>query len=301
MAHGPHTKSHIDGLSWDDLRVLQAVAHTGSLSRAAAELGLTQPTVGRRLDRLEQALGVPVVRRTSQGCHLTDRGGALLPMIERMQAAAEGVQRVAASASNELEGVVRVALGPLMARHVARHLPWLLGEAPRLRLEVLAGMDFVRLERGDADLAMRTRAPEGDDWVARPMPPSRYAAYGSRAYADAHPEACTDARWERCRWVSFPAESSSPSAQLLRTLRGPPPEVGLSSSLLVVEAVAAGTGLGLLPTWCGDDDPRLERLSEPIDDFGIGGFLVVHPSARRLERVRWVARRLTELFSTHSD
>ena len=45
---------------WDALRTFIAVARDGSLSGAARQLGLTQPTVGRHIDALEVALGAPL-------------------------------------------------------------------------------------------------------------------------------------------------------------------------------------------------------------------------------------------------
>lgn len=295
MSDSPHTR--LGEAAWDDLRTFLAVVQAGSLSKAAAALQITQPTVGRRLDRLEEIFGAPLIRRTSQGCEPTERGRSVVPLVERMRDAADGVARVASSTVNDLEGVVRIAVGDLMARHIARHLPELLANAPQLRIEVLSGLDFVRLERGEADLAMRTRAPEGDQWVARPMHSSRYAVYGSLAYVDAHPAAFEDeARWSACSWISFERGHETGSDRFLRARLTKPPAVAFSNSLLILEAAACGAGLALLPTWLGDDEPRLRRVSAPLEGFSISGFLVIHPSARRLRRVRWVASRLVELF-----
>jgi DNA-binding transcriptional LysR family regulator len=283
--------------SWDDLRVFLSVVSTGSLSKAARALDLTQPTVGRRLDRLEQAFGVPLVRRTSRGCDATERGALLLPLVERMSEAADGVIRVAATATNDLAGVVRVAVGDLLARYIARHLPELLAGAPQLRVEIVASRDFVNLERGEADLAMRTRAPKGENWVAKPVGRTHFAVYGAPAYVDAHADALDEERrWAGCTWISFDESQSTSSSEYLRQRRGRPSEVGFSSSLLILEAAACGAGLALLPTWIGDDDPRLRCLSGPLDGLGLPWFLVVHPSARRLPRVRWVASRLARLL-----
>lgn len=283
--------------SWDDLRVLSSVVRGGSLSKAAAELGLTQPTIGRRLDRLEEAFGTPLVRRTAQGCVATERGAMLLPLVERMREAADGIAQVAASTSNELAGVVKIALGDLLARYVARHLPELVADAPQLKIEVLSSLDFVSLERGEADLAMRTRPPEGDNWVAKPMGRTRYAVYGAPSYVDTQPAALDDQRrWTECTWVSFGTNPSPASARYLRERSGRPPTIAFSNSLLILEAAACGAGLTLLPTWLGDDDPRLRRVSAPLEDLSISGYLVMHPSARRVPRVRWVATRLAKLF-----
>lgn len=286
----------LEHASWDDLRVLLAVARTGSLSQAARSLGATQPTIGRRLDRLEEQIGVPLVRRTSQGCVLSERGAALLPLIERMQQAADGVERLASSAHNDLEGVVRVATGPLPARFLARRATEIVAGAPGLRLEVLSGTGFVRLERGDADLALRNAAPAGDDWVVRRLQTVQYGVYAAPSFVEAHPDVLGARDLASFSWVGFERGENVASARWLRARIDRDPDLAFSSSLLVLEAVACGAGLGLLPTYCGDDDPRLRRVGPVVEGLGFDSLLVVHPSALRLPRVRWVASRLRTIL-----
>lgn len=281
-------------LSWDDLRVLQVILQTGSLTQAAAALSLAQPTVGRRLDRLEAALGGAVVRRTSQGCVPTERGLAMLPLISQMQGAADGITQLAQSARNDLAGVVRIACGDFPAHYLSRRLPQILDGAPGLRLELVTGISFVRLERGDADLAVRSVPPEGDAWVAQPLGHARYAPYGAPDYIDAHPDAL-DARLRAgCRWLGLAA--SAPSGRWLREHLGRDPEVSVSNPLLLLQSTLAGLGLAVLPRYIGDSEPGLVRLGAPIAGLGFTSYLVVHPSARRLPRVRWVGRRVAEIF-----
>ena len=52
--------SGIMNYSWDLIRTFQSVARTGSLSAAARDLQLTQPTVGRHIDLLEEAINLPL-------------------------------------------------------------------------------------------------------------------------------------------------------------------------------------------------------------------------------------------------
>ena len=74
----PHTKNEepVPGgiPDWDDFRLLLSVVQLGSFSRAAAALGIQQPTVSRRIERLEETLGVRLLDRTSRGAALTPEG-----------------------------------------------------------------------------------------------------------------------------------------------------------------------------------------------------------------------------------
>lgn len=284
-------------LDWDDLRVLGAVVAAGSLSKAADELELAQPTVGRRLDRLEEALGVPVVRRTSQGCSPTEAGKTLLPLVRRMEAAAGEVSQFARLVSHQLSGTVRVAVSELTAHLLLPHLADILSEAPGLRLELVAGLGFVSLERGEADLAFRSRPPEGDAWVVQALETVRFAIYGAETYVAQHPEALDpEQRWQACRWITFSESQGSRSSQFVRERLSRPADLMFSSSLLILESVRRGLGLGVFPTQVGDREPGLVRVSEALEGIGFPAYLVMHPSARREPRVRWVARRLTEVL-----
>ncbi|MGA8445269.1 MAG: LysR family transcriptional regulator, partial [Roseiarcus sp.] len=74
--------------AWDELRTFLEVARDLSLSAAARRLGLTQPTVGRHIDALEDALGVTLFTRSPRGLNPTAAATALVPHAEAMAASA---------------------------------------------------------------------------------------------------------------------------------------------------------------------------------------------------------------------
>ena len=69
---------------WDDVRVLLAIAEAGSLSEAARRLGVSQPTIGRRLKALEQAAGGALFDRLPNHVALTELGRTMLPVAQKM-------------------------------------------------------------------------------------------------------------------------------------------------------------------------------------------------------------------------
>ncbi|WP_206999923.1 LysR family transcriptional regulator [Trinickia mobilis] len=90
------------------LRAFVTVARTGNLTRAAAQLHLTQPAVSLQIKNLQEALGVALFSRTSHGLSLTRDGQALLPHAERALAAAGDVERAAATLRQEVRGRLRI-------------------------------------------------------------------------------------------------------------------------------------------------------------------------------------------------
>ena len=90
------------------LRAFATVAREGNLTRAAAQLHLTQPAVSLQIKHLQETLGVALFARTSRGLALTRDGQTLLPHAERALAAAADVQRAAAALRHEVRGRLRI-------------------------------------------------------------------------------------------------------------------------------------------------------------------------------------------------
>ena len=126
--------------NWDDLRLFAAIAAEGSLSAAARRLGLSQPTMGRRLLALESSMGAKLLERTQGGPGgtyvLTPKGAELLPLVERMVEAGEAIERARPAFGEAATGTVRIASGHLTIRFIARRLPELLDELPGIELEL---------------------------------------------------------------------------------------------------------------------------------------------------------------------
>ncbi|MEM9190945.1 MAG: LysR family transcriptional regulator [Myxococcota bacterium] len=286
------------GQDWDDLRVLLAVLEEQSLSKAGHRLGLSQPTVGRRLTELEDRVGTPLLERTTKGCVPTELGGALLPMLETMRQATDGMEQLLRSAGRSLAGRVRIACGEVVGRALARDLGRIVAGVDELQIEVIVGMKTVNLERGDADIAIRNRPPTQPNLRSRRVGRGHYAIYGAPRYVEQHPEAWTDARFEACRWVGFNEEQSVASARWLATKLDRPPSVRLSHTGLILEAVAAGAGLAVTSERAGNADPRLVQVSDRIEELSFDSLLVMHARSHRIPRVRFVADQLARHLST---
>jgi len=99
-------------ISWDDVRIFLAVAEAGSVSGAARQLKLGQPTVSRRLAETEQAIGARLFARSVGGATLTPAGERLLAPAKQMAEWAGEVARAAEARATEPHGLVRVTASP---------------------------------------------------------------------------------------------------------------------------------------------------------------------------------------------
>jgi DNA-binding transcriptional LysR family regulator len=154
---------------WNLYRSFLAVMTHGSLSAAGRDLGLTQPTLARHIDQLEQSLGLGLFLRGTSGLSPTEAGLALRPAAQAIEAAALAFERAAEGAGQKgAAGVVRISASEVFA---AERLPPLLRNIrqkyPKITLEIVATDHVEDLLRRDSDIALRMAAPEQQALVAR--------------------------------------------------------------------------------------------------------------------------------------
>jgi len=110
-------------LDWNDARIFLAVARHGSLRAAGRALGISQPTIGRRIAAFEAVFGGPTLfDRLPEGLRLNEAGAALLPVAEQLEDAALSLERHRAAAASVLSGTVRISVGEWAAAFLSQHV-----------------------------------------------------------------------------------------------------------------------------------------------------------------------------------
>ena len=142
------------------------VARVGNITAAARELNITQPTLTKRLQLLEDTLGCKLVDRLPRGVRLTAEGQSLLPYAERMQNEHfQALEAVRAVRSGELADL-KIGAGPLFhLSYLAEVFRSLRADYPRTTLRLFADFNsriIPRLLDGRLDLSFGTRSPEAD-------------------------------------------------------------------------------------------------------------------------------------------
>src|SRR6266851_9876883 len=288
-------------MDWDDVRVFLAVARHGSLRAAGRALGLSQPTIGRRLAAFEATFGGPTLfDRLPEGLRLNAAGDALMSVAEELESAALALERRRAAASPALSGTVRVSVGEWGGGFLARHLDQSseTGLPPTLTLELVESPETANLARRDADLALRHGVPEGGNLYVSKVGVIACAVYRRRD-GRVHDPLLGAA------WVTYPEEQSHVISarwtdQQLRATGG---TVMLRASTLALraDAVRAGIGVGLLPCYVGDADPLLERVTPPVSELGAEYWVIVHRDLRRAACVRVVMDWIRRVFDERRD
>src|ERR1700744_3157117 len=103
---------------WETYRSFLAVMTEGSLSAAARHLGLTQPTLGRHIDELEEALAQSLFTRSQAGLIATQAARELLPHAQALPTAADALIRTASGTEREERGTVRLTASVFIGAEV---------------------------------------------------------------------------------------------------------------------------------------------------------------------------------------
>jgi DNA-binding transcriptional LysR family regulator len=231
-------------LDWDQVRVFLAVARAGQLAGAASRLGLDVSTVSRRLDRLEEQLGVVLFERSRDGTAPSAAAEAMLPAAEDMErglvqfaAAVDAVETVA-------EGVVRLTAPPGVAdAFVAPLLAPFRERYPRVAVELDASVAYADLTRREADLALRTTRPRSGDLIAARLTTTRSVPLTSPEYAR---ELGRLKRWSDARWISWGADLSHLATGRWLAEHAPGITPVLRTSHFASQLAAAAAGLGVV-------------------------------------------------------
>ena len=279
-----------DFRDWSDLRAFLAVLREGSTMAAAKVLGMSQPTVARRIDVLEHALGLTLFERSTKGLEPTAEAEALRVHAEAMEAAAQSLAKAAAECRMADAPPIRftaphVALTPNLTGIVANFR----AENPGIDFQFVSTADVLDLAAGEADVALRyAKEIEDDRLIARRLFDIRSAFFASEVYIarrgrPAGPEETAGHVFVgNRRWYSGKGRIDE-----LRRQIGWRGEVMETTDQESVEAtVQSGIGVGLLPLGRALRIGGLVRLFDPPDPVTSHVWLVTGPAAHRRPEVR---------------
>ena len=296
MVHSPCARLHT-GLDWNDLRYFLAVSRSGTLVRAARELGVEHTTVSRRLAALERALDTRLFIRGPEGLTLTAAGSDLLPSAEAIQRNVDAIERLVSGQDQKVEGKVRLTIPEAMNTYILQSLTGLRERHPGLLVEVLSDNRDLDIRRGEADLAIRIRDVSDPDLIGRRIGCSGWALYAAPAYIERKGSIASPDELRGHDLIQYEASLAGIPGAVWLAKHAPDANVVVrgNSVAAVSDAAVVGFGLAALPCFLGEQNPALRRLyPEPIGSADI--MLVVHPDLARVARVRATMDFIVELF-----
>ncbi|RUL98312.1 LysR family transcriptional regulator [Rhizobium chutanense] len=275
--------------NWDFYRSFLTVLQQGSLSAAARELGLTQPTIGRHVDALELAVGAELFIRSTNGLLPTDAALALKPYAETLAATAAALLRTASGQRERVAGTVRVSASEVIAVEVLpRILGPLLETHPELQIELSASDTIEDLVNREADIAVRMAEPHQDALIVRRIGDIPLGFHAHRRYLERHGIPKTIADLANHRLIGFDRQTAYVRMVMKRY---PVPEsikfsYRTDSNLAQLSAIRAGVGIGICQTGLARENPDLVHILPDAFKIPLGTWVAMHESLKTSPRCR---------------
>ena len=293
-----------DMQDWADIRLFLAILDNGSLIAASEPLGLTQPTVGRRLAALEERLGSPLFVRSGRRMQLTDTGSAILESARRMEREMLAIERTVEVQSKGFCGEVTISategtgtewLTPVL---YAFHQSY-----PDIVITVQIENRAVDLVRREADIALRLGRPTQPELIARRLVTIGFGLYAAPAYLDAAKPITSIAELVDHQLVGLDMTETridpGSSAMSIEKITDQTGQTGRyvyqsNSPTAQVSAVQAGFGIGILSHRWAAMVPGLQRVLPEFTAAEIDLWLVTHEELRHSARIRAVSDFIAE-------
>jgi DNA-binding transcriptional LysR family regulator len=237
---------------WDDFRLLLAVVETGSFSRAATALNLTQPTVSRRVERLEKTIGARLVDRLNNGATLTLEGLRIVEQLHVAHNAITGAVDSIRSPRAMSEAVKLFTTDGLAAYWLPRFLPAFFEQCRDVELRTYTGGDAEAYQRAHFDLAIHYMEPNDPNLVAMRLGTLHFLPYASKAYLSRFGQPRSPADLSRHRlldYVLYLIDKGSWMTRMTEAASDARTRYFTNSSAALGEAVRHGAGIALLPTY----------------------------------------------------
>ncbi|MGO8057199.1 LysR family transcriptional regulator [Rhizobium johnstonii] len=283
------------GLSLDRMRTFVRVAERGNLSMVARELGIGQSTVTRHLNELEEAVGVPLLTRTTRRVTLTDEGSRYYTNCLQILRLVEQAAEEARDARQAPAGAVRLSCtAALGVMHITRLIFDFQDKHPDIRVDLNLTDERIDLVREGVDVALRLGPLADSAMKLHALGESHRLLVGAPTYLSVHgrPERPADlSRYETVVMSNVAGSdqlvlTSPDGASLMIPVSG---KLRVDHGLAAREAFAAGRGIGPAHLWLVHDlldDGQLEVVLGDYRPLSVPVSLLIVPERAAIARVR---------------
>ena len=288
-----------------DLQIFAQVVKEGSLSAAGRELGFSSAVVSKRLQRLEEQLGVRLINRSTRKLCVTEEGAKYYAYCTRILAELEEAETVITHGSSQPKGTLRITVPAAFGRlHIAPLVPEFLRRYPELRLSLHLSDSVEDMIDAGYDLAVRIGDLKDSNLVARHLGIDRRWVVATPSYIKKHGAPKKPEDLKKHNALLFANPSPLDQWQFVDR-KGKAHQVKVSGNFetnncdALREAILADAGIALRPAWDVWQDLRSGTMKVLLPEYTQPSFNIqaVYPSSRHLsQKVRVFIDLLCERF-----
>lgn len=276
---------------WNRARAFLVTAEEGSLSAAARALGMTQPTLSRQVDALEEELSLVLFERAGRGLILTPSGHELLEHVRGMGNAASRLSLAASGQSQSIEGSICIAASQVYAAYLLPPIiQKLRQEYPGISIEIIASNSASDLLRREADIAVRNMVSSQPDLITKKIRDDEAYFYAAHSYRDliGNPRSFADLNnADFFAFASNDALMNVLNAQGLDVTKRNFPII-CDNHIVQWQLVKQGVGIGGITKDVGDAEPLVCRILPDMEPMNVPMWLATHRELNTSKRVRTV-------------
>lgn len=282
-------------MDWNDLKIILALNRTKSKSEAAISLGVSQPTISRRISEIEKRYRVNLFKRTKTGYRLSATGQEIHELSKKMEKSANSIERMLDRHDNNTAGTVALTTTPAMAAfYLSKHMKSFSEMHPNISVNLKTSHDSLSVSMGEADIALRvTDAPE-EALIGRPLVQMAVAAYAACGVVnDVRKKKASELSW--IGWNDSKLHNRYHDQDLIIHHK-------VNDMPTMKAMVGAGLGLGLLPCYYADLDPKIERVwpdMEPIKRSKV--WMLRHRDTKNVRKYREVSAFFSRAIKKEKD
>lgn len=257
------------GIDWDKLKTFHAAARTGSLTKAADDLGISQSAVSRQISALEDRMALPLFHRHARGLTLTEEGKILYKTAADVSSRIAMAETTVQNARQLPEGILRVSSPiSLGSNWLTTVLPEFMRSYPEIEVQLILEDEEHDLMSFDVDCALRPWPSTHGDLIERRLGRITQSLYASPGYLADHgaPTSAEDlddhdivafgellpAKLQSSNWVLSAGRAKGDSPRR--------PVMSINNLHGIMRAAEAGIGLAGLPDYMTASSRRLVRI-----------------------------------------
>lgn len=288
-----------------DLSLFSLVAQTLSFSKAAQQAGISTPALSKRISKLESALNVQLLHRTTRRLTLTEAGSRLYrhakSINQQFNEALDDINAYSGAVSGEIKMTVPTISGELLLAEVVAKF---CRDYPNLTVDMRLENNFVDLVEHRVDLAIRTGVLEDSSLMAKPLINSRWIVCCAPQYIDDFGQPCTVEELKNHNCLAYTYQDKGANEwrfehhgrEVNVSIKG---SFSTNNAQALRKAALAGCGIVYVPRCSVYEDLQKGRLVPILENYKpreLGVYAVYPYTRHQPEKVRLLIAHIAKAY-----